>query len=88
MCGGAELASVASDGVLRLWRVADATSIASIEAHSGRPWALASRRDGAQLVSGGDDGTLSLWRDTTARDAANAAADSARLVAGEQVFDV
>ena len=59
---GATLASGASDGTVRLWRVADGALLRTSKGHTGRVWSVAFSPDGTTLASGSGDTTVRLWR--------------------------
>lgn len=59
---GRYLAVGSFSGQIRLWRIADSTSVATFKGHSRMAWALAFSSDSTLLASGGYDGSIKLWK--------------------------
>lgn len=59
---GRYLAVGSFSGQIRLWDVAQSTSVATFKGHSRMTWALAFNADGTLLASGGYDGAVKLWQ--------------------------
>jgi WD40 repeat protein/transcriptional regulator with XRE-family HTH domain len=59
---GRYLAVGSFSGQIRLWRIADSTSVATFKGHSRMVWALAFSSDSTLLASGGYDGNVKLWK--------------------------
>jgi WD40 repeat protein len=68
---GRELASGGWDGTVRLWDLAIAQELFSLEGHTGKVHAVAFSADGRTLASGGESadgqGELFLWQAEPAR---------------------
>src|SRR5262245_2822913 len=58
---GKTLASVSSDGSLRLWETASGRELRRFLGHKGEVRCVAFAPDGKSLLSGGADGTARLW---------------------------
>lgn len=59
---GRYLAVGSFSGQIRLWDVANSTSVATFKGHSRMTWALAFSSDSTLLVSGSYDGDVKLWK--------------------------
>lgn len=58
---GRWLASGASDGGMRVWRVPDGQELLQLEGHTGAVWAIQRSPDGRMRISGSLDGTVRIW---------------------------
>ena len=83
---GSQLVSTGGDGLLMLWGVRQGASIATLDAHDDKAWALACDGDGDRIATGGADAKLTLWRDATQAAAEQAAALSAKQTGAEQAL--
>jgi len=59
---GTTLATGAPDGLVRLWRISDGTSLRTLKGHTKVVNSVAFSPDGATLATGSDDRTVRLWR--------------------------
>ena len=69
-----------------LWGVRLGASVATLDAHDDKAWALACDGDGERVVTGGADAKLTLWRDATRAAAEEAAALSAKQTGAAQAL--
>ena len=83
---GTQLISTGGDGLLVLWGVRLGASVATLDAHDDKAWALACDGDGERVVTGGADAKLTLWRDATRAAAEEAAALSAKQTGAAQAL--
>lgn len=56
-----QLASVSSDGSLRLWNLAALSQVRCLRTRSGTPTALVMQPDGRTLITGGSGGSVCFW---------------------------
>jgi len=61
------LASVGSDGTVRLWEMATGQLVTTLQGHTGAALAVALSADGRLLASGGADGLGRLYGATGGR---------------------
>jgi len=59
---GVQLASGATDGTVRLWRVSDGSLVRTLEGHEYGVSSVVFSPDGTLLASGSGDRTVKLWR--------------------------
>ena len=83
---GTQLVSTGGDGLLMLWGVRQGASVATLDAHDDKAWALACDGDGDRVATGGADAKLTLWRDATQAAAEEAAALSAKQTGAAQAL--
>ena len=83
---GTQLVSTGGDGLLMLWGVRQGASVATLDAHDDKAWALACDGDGDRIATGGADAKLTLWRDATQAAAEEAAALSAKQTGAAQAL--
>lgn len=57
------MASVSSDGLLKLWNSESSESIGSFDAHDDKIWTVESWKD--KIITGGRDGQIIFWRNIT-----------------------
>jgi WD40 repeat protein len=55
------MASGYDDGMVRVWKVADASTICSYQGHKQAVWWVAWSPDGKQIASASWDGTVQVW---------------------------
>ena len=72
--GGQQLASSASDGLVKVWNVKDEECVATLDNHEDKIWSLTINDDASLMVSGGADSVISFWQDTTEEKEEEAAA--------------
>ncbi|HEY2593338.1 MAG TPA: AAA family ATPase, partial [Chloroflexota bacterium] len=65
---GAYVAGGATNGEVRLWRVADRMPLFAVQAHNGAIWRVALSEDGHVLATAGQDGVVRLFDVPTGRD--------------------
>jgi len=58
---GDKIASAGTDGLIRIWKVPDGTSIAILQGHEGTVASLSVSARGNVMASGGQDGTVRMW---------------------------
>ena len=83
---GTQLVSTGGDGLLMLWGVRQGASVATLDAHDDKAWALACDGDGDRVATGGADAKLTLWRDATQAAVEEAAALSAKQTGAAQAL--
>ncbi|MDY7076518.1 MAG: sigma-70 family RNA polymerase sigma factor [Chloroflexota bacterium] len=59
---GQTVATGASDGILRLWRVSDGTLLHTLEGHTRPVSGIAFSQDGTLLISGSRDRSVGIWQ--------------------------
>jgi WD40 repeat protein/transcriptional regulator with XRE-family HTH domain len=64
---GRLLATGDTDGMIRVWVVADGQQQLTIQGHSGWVWGISFSQDGQTLASGSDDQSIRLWDVQTGR---------------------
>lgn len=75
-----QLASAGGDGLVKVWDANTGETVATLDNHTDRIWALAVDPNTNTLVSGGGDSIVTFWKDTTsATIAANTAASTERV---------
>lgn len=62
---GLQLASCASDGLVKIWNVKDEETATTLDNHEEKVWALAVSKDEKKLFSGGADSVITVWEDVT-----------------------
>ena len=80
------LASAGGDGLVKVWDASTDECACTLDNHTDRVWALATRASTGHLVSGGGDGVVTFWADTTATTIAASAAASTARIEQEQVL--
>lgn len=65
MTNGLQLASCASDGLVKIWNIKDEETAATLDNHEEKIWALTSSKDEKLLLSGGADSVITFWEDVT-----------------------
>ena len=78
---GGWLAAGSSDGVVRIWNVADGRERAALTGHKDWVTAMAVAPDGTWLATGGDDATIRIWDVADARERATLACGKHRVTA-------
>ncbi|MCK4451842.1 MAG: PD40 domain-containing protein, partial [Anaerolineae bacterium] len=59
---GQTIATGASDGIVRLWRVSDGTLLHALDGHARPVSGIAFSQDGTRLISGSRDRSVNIWR--------------------------
>ena len=62
---GTQLASSASDGLVKIWSLKEERCVTTLDGHEDKVWAVAVANDGDTIVSGGADSLMTYWDDTT-----------------------
>ncbi|KAH7062078.1 WD40-repeat-containing domain protein [Macrophomina phaseolina] len=81
---GAEVASAAGDGLLKVWDVSNGELACTLDNHTDRVWALTVNPATKTLVSGGGDSVITFWEDTTEASLEAAASREAERVEQDQ----
>jgi WD40 repeat protein len=58
---GTRLATVSTDGTVKLWDATTGQEVLSLRGHSGGVVSLAFSQDGNLLTAGTSDGTIHVW---------------------------
>lgn len=81
---GAEVASAAGDGLVKVWDVSTGELACTLDNHTDRVWALTVNQTTKTLVSGGGDSVITFWEDTTEASMGAAASREAERVEQDQ----
>ncbi|KAB2572264.1 U3 small nucleolar RNA-associated protein 13 [Lasiodiplodia theobromae] len=81
---GAEVASAAGDGLVKVWDVSTGEVSCTLDNHTDRVWALIVNPSTKTLVSGGGDSVITFWEDTTEASMEAAAKGEAERVEQDQ----
>ncbi|KKY16736.1 putative small nucleolar ribonucleoprotein complex subunit [Diplodia seriata] len=81
---GAEVASAAGDGLVKVWDVSTGEVSCTLDNHTDRVWALTVNPSTKTLVSGGGDSVITFWEDTTEASLEAAAKGEAERVEQDQ----
>lgn len=59
------VASVASDGLLKVWDIKAGTAVGTFDAHDDKIWSVVYSEEAKVLVTAGRDGNINFWGDKT-----------------------
>ncbi|MDG7002132.1 MAG: hypothetical protein JRN15_23780 [Nitrososphaerota archaeon] len=65
LCGGLQLASSGSDGLIKIWTIRTNECETTLDSHNDKVWALDLTADGKTMISGGADSQILVYNDTT-----------------------
>ena len=62
---GTQLISTASDGLVKLWSIANNECVGTFDEHDDKTWAFCMSKNEKKFISGGADGKLIVWKDVS-----------------------
>ena len=80
------LASVSSDGLLKIWDTNLSTNLGTFDAHEDKIWTLAYSESTKNLITAGRDGNIQFWTDKTEEKRQKEREKANEIVKNEQVL--